>query len=194
MSTTYILHGGETSKESESNSRFFKEFTANSQKQEIKILMCYWARKIEDWERLFARDLAKITEQTTKTVVCELTQNPKDLLEKLYDFDVLYVAGGDAFRIEPLYKDLQDLKTLLAGKVFVGSSMGAFLASENYVLSLTGQNETEVHHGLGLLPINTLCHWDPEKFKTRKLQLLSESAANLTILTLDEGQFAKFVH
>ena len=52
--------------------------------------------------------------------------------------------------------------------------MGAFLVSESYVLSMSDQAENEVHTGIGLLPIQTLCHWNVEAHKKEKLKLLSD--------------------
>lgn len=86
-----------------------------------------------------------------------------DLLSNIDDYDVLYVAGGEAELLEPYYKSLSFLKEKLAGKVYVGSSMGAFLASKNYVLSFDCQDSDTKHQGLGLLPIQTLCHWNIEE-------------------------------
>lgn len=99
---------------------------------------------------------------------------------------MLYVVGGDAELIEPCYKDLSELKTKLDGKIYAGSSMGAFLASEGYVLSFDSQDSDTKHHGVGLLPIQTLCHWDIEGEKEMKLKLLDSVKP---IIVLNEGEF-----
>lgn len=49
MATTYVLHGGKASKSSE---LYFKKFTSLVNKDEVKILMCYWSRKKSDWDSL----------------------------------------------------------------------------------------------------------------------------------------------
>ena len=72
--------------------------------------------------------------------------------------------------------------------------MGAFLASTNYVLSLDSQNENEVHQGVGLIPINCVCHWDVENKQDKKLSLLQKHSPDIPILTLDEHKYVKIVY
>lgn len=187
--TTYLLHGGGTSKESSENDRFFAQLTELVDKPEVKILLCYWSRNSDEWEKLQARDIAKILKNTRKRVSFHVVKDQADLFAQIDSTDTLFVAGGDADLLEPFYKDLTALKDKLDGKVYAGSSMGAFLVSEQYVLSNDNQDSDTVHKGVGLLPIQTLCHWNVEDKKAMKLSLLKESKPDLPILTLDECQF-----
>jgi len=60
------------------------------------------------------------------------------------------------------------------------------MASESYVLSHDAQDSNSVHKGIGLLPFQTLCHWDVELEKEKKkLLLIKHSQA--PILSLNEG-------
>ena len=194
MSTTYILHGGEVSPINESNNHFFEEFTKNSVTPSVKILMCYWAKQKDTWEAFCSRDKKLIEAQSKISTVFNMVVDPKDLFNKIADYDVLYVAGGGAKPIEPYYDELTNLKSQLEGKVYIGSSMGAFLVSTNYVLAQDSQNSKNVHHGIGILPLNILCHWNVEKDQNQKLELLKTVGPNLPTLTLDECQYAKFVY
>lgn len=183
--TTFLLHGGKTSIQNAENESFFKQFAELVPKETVTVLFCYFARPKSDWENLAARDLATIKRNTSKTIMPVLAESPRDLLEKISAADVLYVAGGDADPIEGLYADLAELAQKLDGKVYAGSSMGAFMASTQYVLSYEDQRQEEIHQGLGLLPIQTLCHWDLETQKAMKLELLHTSSAQ-PILVLKE--------
>jgi peptidase E len=183
--TTYLLHGGKTSKQHSGNDDFFAQFTNLVKKNKVTILLCYFSRDRSEWGALIERDSTKITANTQKQVAFLVAEDPKDLSEKLERADVLYVAGGDAEPIEKLYSELENLRSRLDGKVYAGSSMGAFLASESYVLSLSDQKENEVHRGVGLLPIQTLCHWNVEPNKDNKLKLLKENS-DLPIIVLNE--------
>ncbi len=185
--TTYVLHGGAISKNLPSTADFYTQFTQLVPKQEVKILLCYWARKKEEWEKLVKRDTQKITQQCEKKVFFHVVEDVADLFAQIKDFDVLYVSGGDAEPIEKFYPDLVNLKKELSGKVYIGSSMGAFLASKRYVLSPDSQDTYRTHDGVGLLPIQVLCHWNLESEKQRKLDLLDTS---VPVLVLDEGQFS----
>jgi len=187
--TTYVLHGGMTSKDSLDNDLFFRQFTSLVNKASVKVMMCYWARDRKQWEELLRRDQKKIQLHSAKTVHLSIAEDPKDLFHRIAKYDVLYVAGGDAERIEPLYPELSRLKHYLENKVYIGSSMGAFLASASYVLSLDTQDETSVHSGVGLLPVKILCHWDKETRKQMKLDLLRKKDPESPIVPLDECKF-----
>jgi peptidase E len=193
MTTTFILHGGETTRDTSDNKLFFKYFTHFVEKDEINILMCYFTKDKKIWDTRLETDREKIESQTTKKVILTLAETPKDLLMKLDSADVLYVAGGDPEPIESYLPQLKDLKDKLKGKVYLGCSMGAFIVSSQYVLSFEKQDISEVHHGLGLLPISTLCHWDIEKKKEEKIKLLKQAAPDSPILTLNECKLTVFI-
>lgn len=186
--TTYILHGGMTSQEVPEKNKFYAQFTALTDKQEVKIIMCYWARERSIWESRFEGDKEKVLKNTNKVVKFYVPETSEDLAHLLSEHDVLYVAGGEAEFLEPLYEKFSRLSEKLEGKVYIGSSMGAFLVSESYVLSLARQAENEVHKGVGLLPIQTLCHWNVEEKKLHKLKLLREHSSS-PIITLNEKEF-----
>ncbi len=176
--TTYILHGGKTSVDSVGNKQFFRLFTSN-------VLMCYFARNKSDWAQLFTHDKAIISTKANISIV----ENIPDLYANLPHANILYVAGGEQEYLEPYIKDLSLLKSLLNGKIYIGSSMGAFLASENYVLSLDGQHTDTVYSGLGFVPYNILCHWNIEKNKEKKIAMLKGKSPDSPILLLNEEEF-----
>lgn len=191
MSTKVVLHGSATSKNLPANDKFFAKFTSLVDKEEVKIAMVYFARARETWDQVFARDKPRIVNQTTKKVIFTVPETPQELLEILPEHDVIYVTGGEAPNIEPLYPALRKLKNLLDNKVYFGSSMGGFLAAKNYVLSFDAEDTTTIHQGIGLVDINILAHWDVEPNKEQKLSLLKK-ASNFPIITLAEGEFTEF--
>jgi len=188
--TTYILHGGATSTNNKQNDLFFQQFTSHIDKDEVKILLCYWARSKEERPKILERDKESILKNSKKKVIFEVAKDVDDLFLKLKTCDVLYVVGGDPELIEPYYKHLDGLKETLDGKVYLGSSMGAFLASTSYVVSSSKYKRDFVQSGVGLLPIQLLCHWDLEKKKIIKRDLLLKNS-KLPILTLNEFEFVE---
>lgn len=186
--TTYLLHGGATSKDLEGNNKFFGQFTELVSKNAVKVLLCYWSRNKNEWQKLTDRDTTKIKASSEKEVSFHVVENVEELFSLIDDYNVLYVAGGDAELLEPYYEKLSGLKAKLNGKVYAGSSMGAFMASDAYVLSFDGQDSGTQHKGLGLLPIQTLCHWDVEQNKEEKLNLLDKKKP---IIVLNEGEFVR---
>jgi len=186
--TTYLLHGGRATRQTPQNEKFFGKFTELVDKEEISILLCYFAQEKEKWKDLVERDTNYIKSTTKKSVKILIAESPDDLLQKLDASDVLYVAGGEAELIEPTYKDLASLNQKLMGKVYAGSSMGAFLTAEQYILSFGSQDTKTVHKGLGLLSLQMLCHWDIEPDKERKLGMLT-SSSDKPVLVLNEFEF-----
>lgn len=194
MNTTFILHGGVTKVDNPDNDLFFKSFTQYVKKDEVHILICYFAKGKNIWDERLKLEKSFIEKQTNKKISLTLAYDAKDLLDKLTTHDVLYIAGGEAELIEPYLSSLTQLKDLLKGKIYIGSSMGAFIASSFYVLSFDDQDEKSAHKGLELLPINTLCHWNREKNKQEKITLLKNASADLPILTLEEYKMATFIY
>lgn len=188
--TIFILHGGATSTDNEQNKRFFQQFTADIDKDEIKILLCYWSRSEEERLSILERDKITILKNSSKKVIFEVAENSIDLFTKLKKSDVLYVAGGDPELIEPHYQRLDGLKEALEGKVYLGSSMGAFLASSSYVVSSSKNKRDFVQSGVGLLPLQLLCHWDVEKKKELKRNLLIKYSS-MPILSLNEFEYVE---
>ena len=186
MSTTYILHGGETSRESPLNETFYSYFTSLVPKDHVKILMCLWARSPGKRDKALAKHEQKIIQTSVdKTIELSIASDPKDLMDRMGEYDVLYIDGGHASNIEPYYKELSDLKYVLIGKVCIASSMGIFMISKHYVLSSDEYDDPRVHSGLGLLPINCLCHWNIEDKKQEKIGLL-KNMSDLPIIVLNE--------
>lgn len=191
--TTYILHGGRTKIESANNELFFKQFTDLVQKDNVKILLCYFAREKKLWNELFENDKAKIFKQSTKKAEINIMDTVELLMKQLQEADVLYFSAGEEEFLRPYMAQLNFLKDALHNKIFIGSSMGSFLAAKNYVLSLGDQNEDTVYEGLGLIPYNILCHWNVEKNKEIKINMLKEKDPQIPLLLIEEEKFEKLL-
>lgn len=187
--TKFILHGGETSRECSNNQNFFRQFSRSTDKLEVNILLCYWARDPKFRQQAIDRDIRQITGLADKTVNFDITEGLSDFESKMASADVLYVAGGSADLIEPQFLQMNNLGELLDNKVYIGSSMGAFLVSQSYVLSFDESDKQIVREGHGLIPFSILCHWDVEKLPEYKLGLLKQYNSQLPILCLDEANY-----
>ncbi|OGG34972.1 hypothetical protein A2363_02000 [Candidatus Gottesmanbacteria bacterium RIFOXYB1_FULL_47_11] len=187
--TTYVLHGGESSRKSADNELFFRQFTALVKKESVKILICYFARSKEKWLTQFSIDNNNISLQTNKKTSVSMVDDSDDLMNKLPYADVVYISGGEQEFIEPYIPKLSMLKQLLNQKIYIGSSLGAFLISPHYVLSLEGQDTKTVYTGLGIIPYNVLCHWNIEKNKEEKVAMLKKKDPETPILLIDEEKF-----
>ena len=148
--------------------------------------MCLWARYPEKRDGALLKHEQRISKNSgSKTIEISVASDPKDLLSRIGEYDVIYIDGGEGENIEPYYDELVDLKSKLDGKICIGSSMGSFVIANHYVLSNDDKDTTNVHNGLGLLPINCLCHWNIEDKKQDKIALIKK-VSDLPIIALNE--------
>lgn len=192
--TTYLLHGGATSKLSLENDMFFREFSLSVDRPSAKILCCYWALDEHSWNEKFLVDKSKIESLADKPVTIDMVTNPEELENQIRRCDVFYVAGGYINNIESYYNHLINLKIQLSGKVYIGSSVGSFLVSQYFVTSFESEIEFKALSGLGFLPTNILCHWNIEEHKEHKIDLLKATSPEFPILSLNEGQFIRIIY
>src|ERR1035437_5265770 len=101
--TTYLLHGGRANLQTPQNEKFFGKFTELVNKENVTILLCYFAQEKEKWKDLVERDTNYIKNTTNNSVKILMAESPDDLLQKVDASDILYVAGGEAELIEPTY-------------------------------------------------------------------------------------------
>lgn len=191
--TNYILHGGNTTLNYKNNNNFFAEINSSLDKSNPKILFILWSRAREDWDRALEKYTTGIIAHSKDKIDFEIANDPQDFVNKVQDADTVYVVGGDADKIEPYFSQLPNFKEHIEGKTYIGGSMGAFMVSKHYVLSFDNQDYLTVHDGLGIFHFNLLCHWDVEKRKSLKIDMLKKHSPDLPILTIPEGEFVKFV-
>lgn len=189
--TTYILHGGKTSKKSVDNDEFFKQFTCLVNKKKVKILLCYWAREKSEWSDLVERDSFNVMAQTEKEVEFVVAKDVSHLESLVNDCDVVYFSGGKYNMLYAEFAGLGKFQDLINGKVVIGCSSGAFLLCK-YSLYSFDRQPNDINIGLGLLPIAVLCHWNIEHKKQEKLAKIKKVDADIQILTLDECKFVTF--
>lgn len=189
---TYILHGGNEKVYSENNALFFKQFTTLVEKDQVKILLCYFSREKHSWVKRFEQNKGDILRESTKKADIILVESVEHLFTELVDADVLYVAGGEEEYLRPYMSKLTGLHEALKGKIYIGSSMGAFLVSRHYILSEDPEHEDTIYDGLGYIPYNVLCHWNVETDKDKKIAMLKTADPETPIMLLDEGKFTSY--
>lgn len=184
MTTKYILHGGATRAPLESNKQFFREALIGS-KGMVKILAVYFAREEKDYAWMFEQELENFKfNSPEKQVEMEIASADFSIFKKqLAEADVIYVRGGSTFKLVEKIKQLPEFANLIKGKIYVGSSAGAYLVAKYYY-----ENEKElVGEGLGILPIKIVAHWSENMINIfEKLKMAGE---DLPIYTLAEGEY-----
>lgn len=192
--TTYVLHGGATSMSDPKNEAFFSQFTGLADSDSVTIAICYWARSRDRWDALFDRDSSMILEGTTKSVNLLVSETVDDLLNDVERADVLYVSGGSITEVFLEHmEELKQLATLLDQKVYIGSSLGAYLASSLYTRSVDFHTSTRAHYGLGLIPLGVMCHYDTDEHRDEKMKLIHKTDPEMPILILNECEWVRLV-
>jgi len=192
--TTYILHGGATSENTPGNAEFFRQFTESVTHKHVNILMCYWASTKDTWEEKYKEDKKSISLYSRKHFNLQVATDPDDVKEKITTSHVVYVRGGK-LQLEPYFNKLTQFKKMLTNKVYLGSSMGAYLVTTNYMVSPRVTDILEVKNGLGLLPFSIVCHWNIKNMKRKqRVRMLKTHAPQLPILTLKESEFVTITY
>ena len=183
--TKYVLHGGETSRPSEDNKKFFFEMT-NGLSDPVKVLCVYFSRNKEDWDRLFNQDKESFSSASPTKVLkfARAEDDPKIFKEQLQNTDVIYMRGGDTDKLIEALKPIKNFGKLIQGKVVSGSSAGACALSKYFH---TGTAGSKVREGLGILQIKTFVHYAEEKQKD--LQDLENRGQEMPVYKIPEEKF-----
>jgi len=180
----FIFHGGATSKPVPSNPAFFREMVKGVE-EPTKILLVYFARPNEEWDWLFNDDQQKFSEAVPdKKLKFELAaEKIEKFTGQIKRADVIYVRGGENEKLIEKLGAMNNLKKLLAGKVYGGSSAGANAASRYFHTN----SRNCVASGLGLVPVKVFCHFVPGKKK--ELAALENFQEKLPVYKIPEAEF-----
>jgi peptidase E len=183
--TKYILHGGETKVNNESNKDFFFECT-NLPQTIVKVVCIYFAKSSGSVEEAFELAKKKFTEAAAldkKLTFVLADENLEILREQIQSADVVYIHGGDTDRLKEKLVGLSDFAQLIAGKTVAGSSAGAYILARYYY----SNSKHIISEGFGILPIKVFAHYSEEKQKQRsQLEVFGEE---LSVYTIPETEF-----
>lgn len=182
--TKFILHGGNTSKDSLSNRKFFEEMTKDLTIP-VTVLYIYFARNRDIWPKLFKQDKEKFEESVShNNFKHHLAVEDAPLLWKQINAaDIIYIRGGNTRNLIESLSVIKDLPELLKDKVVSGSSAGAHALAKHYYT----HTQNRIQQGLGILPIKTICHYTEEN--SGKLKELEELDPQLKTHPLAEEEF-----
>lgn len=182
--TKFLLHGGSTNLQVAGNNNFFREAVPDLNRK-IKILIVYFARKIEDYPWMFEQDKHNFqTNSPRKNFKFEIANPlPKIFGQQIKHADVIYVRGGNTLPLVKVVKRLPEFKQLLKNKVYAGSSAGMYLVCKYY----WSNDRKRIEQGLGILPIKAFAHWKPDQ--KNNLIKLKKFKENLPIYKVPEAKF-----
>ena len=181
--TKYILHGGNTSTQSEDNNKFFSEIIKDLSSP-VNLLIVYFSREEEEWPKLLKQDKEVINSIANgKQIDFVLAdKDTQKFAQQVKDADAVYMRGGETSMLIKALAKVDNLKELFENKVVAGSSAGAYVLSKYYMSS-----RGEMGEGLGILPIKTFAHY--EESRKDELNKLKAFGDKLTTYPLEGMKF-----
>jgi peptidase E len=178
----YILHGGNTSTPNDLNSNFFKEIT-NELKNGDTILIVYFARKKEDYQKCFEQEKNNFLKAAPEKEFNLIVADEKNFIKQLKQAQTVYIRGGETLLLINTLKNYPEFIELLAEtKVVAGSSAGAYALARYYY----SHSQNTVLEGLGVVPVAIRCHFKGEGDIREEL---IKVAKGLKVVLLDDCEF-----
>ncbi len=179
MKTKFILSSGYAGRPNKKNDKFFKEILS-IKKNKLKVLLVYFAKTFEDYERITNEDKYQFNKNKgEKELVFEIAKKDK-FANQIKSADIVYLHGGKTLRLLKTLKSYKNLKKLFNSKVVAGESAGAYVLSTCFY----SKSEGGVFKGLGFVPVKTICH-----YVGQNAEKLKNCPDNLEILFLPDYKF-----
>ncbi|MCA3244193.1 MAG: Type 1 glutamine amidotransferase-like domain-containing protein [Alphaproteobacteria bacterium] len=176
--TTFLLHGGLTSKQCSNNRDFYVEMASRVKKNGIW-LGCYFASDETRKKKKFLSDKRKILRSVKHKIECIFAE-PQKFEQQLAKADMIYFAGGTTLKLMDELKRYKNLKNLLQQcNVVAGSSAGMNILGKEW-LGKSSQGK-----GLGLLPMSMVVHYGAPEYANQHKNITLPAP----ILKLRETQF-----
>ena len=157
--TKYILHGGNTTIKNDLNRQFFAEIVKDLP-EGATVLLVYFARKEEEYERLRDQDIGNFTEHSGRNDLVFDVSEKESFIDQVKKAGAVYIRGGEPIQLIETLKKYPDFTEIIkTKKVVAGSSAGA------YALSMYANSSTKKKtlRGLGIIPVRTFAHFDGDQ-------------------------------
>lgn len=179
--TKYILHGGYTRQRNELNDKFFAEITKDV-KENSKILLVYFATDESNYEEFSKQEKNNFLRNSKlKSLIFEIATKD-NFIEQIKESDVIYIRGGDTFKLLNILKQFPAFSNAIQGKIVVGSSAGAYILSTYFY----SREKKKVFEGLKILPIATHCHHEGNQ---KIVNLLKERGRDSELVLLADFEY-----
>lgn len=188
----FVLLGGYAHKASDGGRAFYRELVAGYPSP--RVLMCYFARPIEQWEKTFAEDILTFASCLDGAGPNFVLARKEEFIEQLKEADVLYLKGGDTKMLADSLASSPGWEKLLTGKCCAGTSAGAeVIAKYSYNLDYLS-----FYEGMGLLPVKILVHYRSDYLPNIDWEEITNQTnafhPDLPLITLREGEFKTFTN
>jgi peptidase E len=189
--TKYILHGGFSRKDNESNRAFFAELVHDVPQGGTVLLVYFASESGDNFDLRFENHQKQIASRAIGKSLNFVLAKESDFITQLQNADAVYFNGGSTTNLLAVLNKYSDFKELLKGKTVAGSSAGA------YALAAYGTAHSEEHMriGLGYLPIRVVCHYESTELPPSKTSLEEIKQVNeeLELVLLKDFEWRVFV-
>ncbi|MEI6850750.1 MAG: Type 1 glutamine amidotransferase-like domain-containing protein [Candidatus Saccharibacteria bacterium] len=171
MSIKYIIHGGNAQDKNEANAKFFREILSDFT-DDANILLVQFAAVPEKQDVYKTRHISQFEDVSNGRKLNFQVAEVDKFIEQVKWANVLYLCGssggGATLRLLNTMRNFGNLKELFEGKTIAGESAGA-----NTLTTFCYSKSGGIVHGLGLVPVKSIVHYEQgdEKF----LEYIDES-------------------
>ncbi len=189
--TKYILHGGYPNTKNDLNAGFYREISQYVP-ENGNILLVYFARDDEDYERLFKQDSEKIIKQARGKKLNIKIATKENFFKELDWANSIYMRGGDyTQKLINTLKEYPDFENKIKDKVVAGSSSGAYAVSTYYYSNSSGA----IKEGLDLIPLRVICHYKSkihENIGEDPVELMKDYPKDLELAVLKDFEWKTY--
>lgn len=187
--TKYVLVGGYPYKARDGGKAMCEE-AVSGLTEPIKILICLFARKSGEWQKLLG-DNTNFFKRNLQGKDLEFTlADEKNFLKQIEENDLIYFSGGDTVDLTNILDKVDGWQKKLDGKNVMGSSAGTDIFSK-YSYDIEFFKLTDNY---GLVPVKTIVHYEAKDYTPpigwkNAYKELDNYKEELPVWALAEGEY-----
>ncbi len=188
--TKYILHGGFSRKDNESNRALFAELVSDVPDGGTVLLVYFASESGDDIGRRFTNHQQQILSQANGESLQLVLADEMDFKVQVEKADAVYFNGGSTLKLLTTLEQFPHLNELFVGKTVAGSSAGAYVLA-TYGAAHSGEH---IRKGLGLVPVRVVCHYESPELppSPTSLEEIEKTASELELVILRDYEWRVF--
>ena len=188
--TKYILHGGFSRKDNESNRAFFAELVRDVPDGGTVLLVYFASESGDDINRRFTNHQQQIMSQVNGKSLQFVLADERDFIAQVQKAHAVYFNGGSTPKLLTTLEQFPNLNEQFIDKTVAGSSAGAYVLA-TYGAAHSGEH---IRKGLGLVPVRVACHFESPELppSPTSLEEIGKTATELELVFLRDYEWRVF--